>query len=189
MSYDPASYQMDVVLKIEALVKNLILDMVRGVVGGRLVMVSRRKDNATEDDLTGIVMLGDKTSERKLNAHSAIPFSRVMVVLSTVHCLVRDDSVISQRELYYLLVSIFKSQRELNTTIQDACATLGCPRFALNIDAASRGVIAGCVKIAPPTSAALVDCELVGTVSSRDTDKDAWQNAYTRNRTALCQTI
>jgi DNA topoisomerase VI subunit A len=71
---------------------------------------------------------------------------------------------LSQRELYYLLIYMFKCQNELNSTLLDACATLGVPRHALNIGTATRGVLAGCIRIAPPNSVALIDCEFVGTV-------------------------
>lgn len=161
---DNSRHRLLVVFRIEALIGELISDMVQGLVGGRLVMVNRSSVNAYEDDLTGAVTLGNKVSVRKLDGRSSTPFSRNMAVLSMVHWLLKEDLVVSQRELFYLLVNCFKCQRELNLAVMDVSATLGVPRFALNIDAGSRGLVAGCVKIALATSASLIDCEYVGTV-------------------------
>jgi hypothetical protein len=84
--------------------------------------------------------------------------------MPTIRLILPRQICLSQRELYYLLIHIFKNQRDLNNTLLDACATLGVPRFALNIGSASRGVLAGCIRIGPPNSAAVIDGEYVGTV-------------------------
>jgi DNA topoisomerase VI subunit A len=142
----------------------MVQDMVDGKVGGSLFMIRCTQSNAYEDNVTGACVLGDALTERRLCVKAAIPFARVMSVLGAAHSLLRLGHQVSQRELYYKLVHVFSHQRELNRALLDASATLGVPRFALNIGAATRGVVAGCIRIAPPTSPALVDCEYVGTV-------------------------
>lgn len=64
-----------------------------------------------------------------------------------------------------MLVHMFNSQVELNRTVAKVSALLDVPRFALNIDAASRGVLAGCVTLALSGSPFRIDCRHVGSVS------------------------
>jgi DNA topoisomerase VI subunit A len=148
--------------RIEKLVLSLVLDMVSGVVDGGLDMVQRSSANLIENEHSDALLLGTNVTRRRLGGRSAGPLSRVIAVLSVCHELLLKNKTMSQRELYYLLIKHFQSQRELNVALQDACATLGVPRYALNIGAATRGVLAGTIQIGPAASAGLVDGAMVG---------------------------
>lgn len=141
---------------------SLISDMVHGVVDRGLGMVRQTQSNVVQNQQTGALSLGSGVTRRRFGGRSAVPLSRVIAVLSVCHGLLQKQTFLSQRELYYLLIAHFKNQLELNVALQDACATLGVPRYALNICAATRGVVAGCIQIAPATSAAFIDGALVG---------------------------
>jgi hypothetical protein len=77
--------------RIEALMVGLLRDFVLGESGGALVMVRRTAVNAVEDALTGAIVLGDLVTERRLAGRSAVPFARVIAVLSVVHWLLRNS--------------------------------------------------------------------------------------------------
>lgn len=82
-------------------------------------------------------------------------YVRIMRVMACVHQLIITGRHVSQRELYYMLLRhqeqsslvLFPSQQRLNETVMDVAAILHCPRAALNVGAATRGVVAGCVTI------------------------------------------
>jgi hypothetical protein len=164
MWWSSACTAAEIIARMETLACTMVQDMVDGKLGGTLVMVRCSKTNAYEDVSNGACILGSAVSERELSPKSMSAFARVMSVLAATHRLVQTGCFVSQRELYYLLIHIFSHQRQLNGAVLDTSAVLGVPRFALNIGAATRGVVAGCIRIAPTTSPALVDCEYVGTV-------------------------
>lgn len=148
--------------RIEAIVAGILLDLVSGSASGALSMVRRSAANATENDATGALALGGQVTTRRLRGAQALPFARVMAVLGAAHGLLIAGTSVSQRELYYMLVAYFRNQAQLNKAVQDACATLGVPRCALGIGAATRGVVGGCVRIAPADSVGVVNGEAVG---------------------------
>lgn len=108
---------------------------------------------------------GTALSPRRLTNRTWKSFMRTWGVLAKVHELLRVGRRVSQRELYYMLVHMFKLQIELNRTVSKVSTILGVPRYALNIDAASRGVLAGCVTLALTGSHYCIDCRHVGCVS------------------------
>lgn len=105
-------------------------------------------------------------SLRLLTKRTCPSFARTWEVLAKVHELLRLRRRVSQRELYYMLVHTFHSQIELNLTVSKVSTILGVPRYALNIDAASRGVLAGCVTLGLTGSNFRIDCRHVGSVRS-----------------------
>lgn len=150
---------------IENIMCGIAHDFAQGRVGGAIVMVRRTHGNASERGPTGALVLGEQVTQRVLNARSALSMARLFQVLAIIHELLSTNRRVSQRELYYLLIHLFSSQPQCNATIQDASATLGVPRYALNIGAATRGVVAGSLRIATASSSYHVDCEHVGMVS------------------------
>jgi DNA topoisomerase VI subunit A len=69
-----------------------------------------------------------------------------------IYKVVQKDKRITQRDLYYNLVTEFKSQNELNEIIQgfkkknnnsDICSMLECSRESLGLFATSKGFVAG----------------------------------------------
>lgn len=150
--------------RIEQLCCWFIGNVACGRVNFKICMVKRSSSNAIEDSVSGAVLLGDEVTSRTLSARSAKSISQLFQVLQQVHLLLRERRRISQRELYYLLIESFSCQEQLNGVVLDASAVLGVPRYALNIGAATRGVVAGCLRIATANSLYHVDCEYVGSV-------------------------
>lgn len=153
-----------VIAQIEALVHAFTRDLLEGHVDGAFTMIRRTAGNTNEDPISGALLLGEQVIQRKFNARNAGKVAQMLQVFDVVHSLLQRGKRISQRELFYLLIDSFKDQQQLNNTVLDVSATLGVPRFALNIGAATRGVLAGCLRLAMAGSLYQVDCEYVGSV-------------------------
>lgn len=148
--------------RIETLAASIILDMATGVCGRGVDMIRLSAANVVPAAPAAALTLGPAATRRSLQGRSARPLALVLAVLCECHGLLVRNVRLSQRELYYRLVSFFRSQRELNDSVQDACATVGVPRHALNIGAATRGVMAGEITVGPARSASYVDLTMVG---------------------------
>lgn len=153
-----------VICKIESLFFAFANDLIHGRADGAISMVRRTSTNVVEDPISGAISLGDIITLRKFNLRNAAKVAQLFQVLHVAHSLLRQGRRMSQREMYYLLVESFSSQRRLNEIILDASAVLRVPRYALNIGAATRGVLAGCLHLALAESSYRVDCEFVGIV-------------------------
>ncbi|CAN8073153.1 unnamed protein product [Agarophyton chilense] len=148
--------------KLESLALHFAYDLMTGRSDGVFKMVNRTYDNVVQDEQTGALLFGEKKTIRKFNHRTASSVSRMFQVLVAVQRLLLCGRRISQRELFYMLVSSFDSQAQLNRMILDVSALLGAPRYALNIGAATRGVIAGKICVALSGSPYKIDCEFVG---------------------------
>lgn len=151
-----------IISRIESLVMSIVLDMVTGVVGRGVDMIQRSPANVVANEQSDALLLGTNATRRWLGGRSGRPLALAIAVLAECHGLLVRNVILSQRELYYRLIKFFKNQRELNDALLDACATIGVPRHALNIGAATRGVLAGAILIGPARSASFVDGTMVG---------------------------
>lgn len=152
--------------RIESLAFNFIHDMMNERHEGAVQMLNRTYNNLMEHPESGALLFGDKITTRKLSARTARTVARMLEVVMTMQNLLLSGRRISQRELFYMLIGSFDTQAQLNKIILDVSAMLGVPRYALNIGAATRGVMAGNICIATSGSIYKVDCEHVGAVSS-----------------------
>lgn len=155
-----------VLSRIEMIALSCAMDVVKGDMNGGFHMIRRKAKNVTRDNNTRAIGLGNQTQLIRFSARSATNVARLMQVMATVHHLLVTGRRVSQREMYYMLIHLFKSQIRLNDTVLDLSAMLAVPRYALNIGAATRGVLAGCVRLAFFGSPYRVDCEYVGIVSN-----------------------
>lgn len=153
-----------VIVKIEALMFDFAYDVLKGRTDGAFTMIKRTSNNAIEDGSIGAIVLGGKVTVRKLNAKTALSISRLLQVTEVIHSLLLSGRRTSQRELFYLLIESFQTQQQLNDTVLDVSAVLGVPRYALNVGAATRGVLAGCLQLSVAGSMYRVDCRHVGMV-------------------------
>ncbi|KAJ3412678.1 Mitochondrial oxaloacetate carrier protein [Chytridiales sp. JEL 0842] len=71
--------------------------------------------------------------------------------------LLRENKVATKRELYYRHVGLFGNQAVVDQIVEDLAATLGIPRACLNIVAASKGLVAGALKL-QLTDGQVIDC-------------------------------
>lgn len=153
-----------VVQRIEDIAHCFIHDLVQGRVDGCFRMIRRTSANAFEDEVSGALILGPQVTIRRFNACTATKVAQLLQVLAVMQQLLLQGRRISQREMFYMLIDSFKNQAQLNCTVLDASATLGVRRYALNVGAATRGVLAGCLELATAGSMYKVDCRYVGTV-------------------------
>ena len=153
-----------VVQKIENLVYSFINDILQGKTGGTFFRVMRTNKNIIQCERTGTISYGDRVSRRHFNATTAHTLAKWFAIVAQVHTLLLSNIRISQRQLYYILITTFRDQTELNNFILDVSASLRVPRYALNIGAATRGVIAGCLDVVTCGSTHKIDCRYVGSV-------------------------
>lgn len=151
---------------IENLAFSFLNDLIKGHVNGNFGRINRTITNAEEQLYTGAIVLGSKITKHRFNARNVVSIARMFQVISFVQTLLLRGSRVCQRELFYVLIHSFQCQRQLNATVQDVSATLAVPRYALNIGASTRGVIAGSLRVALCGSPYQVDCQYVGSVSS-----------------------
>ncbi|RAL53417.1 hypothetical protein DM860_007089 [Cuscuta australis] len=98
--------------------------------------------------------------------NTARAFVRVWKVMEMCYqVLSQDGKRVTQRELFYKLLcdspEYFKSQLQVNSTVQDLVALLQCSRFSLGIMASSRGAVAGRLLLQEPNKE-FVDCSTCG---------------------------
>lgn len=152
--------------RIEMIAFTFLNDFVVTDACGSIALINRTTRNTLEDETNGALLLGRMAQHRRLNHRSSKAMARLLEVMSTIQRLLLSGQRISQRELFYRLMDLFDNQNQLNNIVLDVSAALGVPRYALNIGAATRGVLAGSLRIALSGSPYFVDCEYVGTVRS-----------------------
>eukprot|EP01080_Neovahlkampfia_damariscottae_P004319 gene4319-7675_t len=102
------------------------------------------RNSSNEEKFTKSFRLGQKIKKRRLNQQNTVrSYSQTWKTLQVMYKIVQLDQKITQRDLYYNLVSEFKSQNELNSTVLDICSIFECSRESLGIFATSKGFIAG----------------------------------------------
>ncbi|KAL9708669.1 endodeoxyribonuclease [Leucoagaricus gongylophorus] len=80
---------------------------------------------------------------KKSNVASLRPFAQLFRVMDLAHEAIIDDIPITKRDIYYNDVQLFKSQKTVDTLVDDLAATLDLGRSFLNIRASSKGLICG----------------------------------------------
>ena len=141
-------------------IERLMLDIIQNTMHGKSnshLVVENEKETAARNDSPLSKLSG-------FSLKNAVPLSRIFSVLSCCHELIVLGKRISQRQLYYILVHVFPSQNEFNSTVLRIANLLSIPRYNLNINAATRGVVAGNLFVSNPGARACVDCTCVGTV-------------------------
>ncbi|CAH9132160.1 unnamed protein product [Cuscuta epithymum] len=83
-----------------------------------------------------------------MRENTAKSFVRVWKVMEMCYqVLNQEGKKVTQRELFYKLLcdsqEYFKTQLQVNSTIQDLVALLQCSRYSLGIMASSRGAVSG----------------------------------------------
>ncbi|KAJ5381543.1 uncharacterized protein N7496_003971, partial [Penicillium cataractarum] len=80
-------------------------------------------------------------------AHESWKFTAILRVLAIIDQTLRTGQLISKRDIYYIDPAYFKSQQTINCIIDDLAFTIGVDRAALNVEAASKGLVAGCFRL------------------------------------------
>ena len=155
--------QHQVAARIEQLMESFILDLFDSSSSVSIKLLRPSSSILLPDTHPSPSTSPDTVSKRYLRPHSATSLAKTLQVLSLVYLLLRTNNRMNQRQVFYTLIDSFNSQQDLNQHILDASAALGVPRCMMNIDASTRGLVAGCLKIKTTASPFVVDCEAVGT--------------------------
>ncbi|OQD88285.1 hypothetical protein PENANT_c004G10576 [Penicillium antarcticum] len=80
-------------------------------------------------------------------AFEAWKFTVILRILAIIDKAIRSGQSISKRDIYYIDPQYFRSQQTVNGVIDDLVYTIGVDRAALNVEAAAKGLIAGCLRL------------------------------------------
>ncbi|CAK4016770.1 Meiotic recombination SPO11 [Lecanosticta acicola] len=126
----------DVIDKIE--------DMLEPIVDAMLnekdqYSITLRTRNRTSSSGTRQLRFPAKTADE------AWRFAVVVRILELMHEALRNDAVISKRDLYYRDPALFGYQSTVDRYVDDIALTFGVPRSSLNVTAVAKGLLAGAV--------------------------------------------
>jgi meiotic recombination protein SPO11 len=106
------------------------------------------------------IRLGTELNKKEFFKHPK-GFSQIWALLSFIHDLLLNNKRATQREIYYCLVDLFKTQKEFNEVVQDVVAVLNCQRQCLGITTSARGMVTGTIEV--EDKGCWLDCTKLGT--------------------------
>ena len=153
---------LDVVHRIEVIMKTIVaaLDKLEvPKIQGYKGSISTHDDNDEDNDddsyeeanaiiASNLLENGDQKFCRTWgNTGQCRTFTSICLVLSFIHQLLLSMRTTTTREVYYVFVTHFRSQRECDSTILDCAKILGVSRRSLGLSASPKGWFCGCVEI------------------------------------------
>ncbi|XP_064996889.1 meiotic recombination protein SPO11-2-like isoform X4 [Musa acuminata AAA Group] len=132
--------------------------------------ISRKYDNSglrhgLLSDVSSVFLSHSVCTRSLMRANDAKAFVRVWMVMAMCFRILVQGKLATQRELFYKLLcdapEYFRSQRQVNRTVQDVVALLRCTRHSLGIMASSRGAVIGRMVLEEPGEQ-IVDCSMIG---------------------------
>ena len=156
-----SAQSLDVVHRIEVLMESIVatLDKMEAP------QISGYKEPATNNDddddssyeeeardnaivSSNLNVNGDQNFNRAWgNIGQCRTFTSICLVLSFIHQLLLSMRTTTTREVYYVFVTHFRSQRECDSAILDVAKILGVSRRSLGLSASPKGWFCGCVEI------------------------------------------
>nr|SVE69937.1 EOG090X09ZG [Eubosmina coregoni] len=92
-------------------------------------------------------------------------------LLTKVHALLRTNTTSNKRDIYYENVALWGNQTVLDEAVTQLTRLLSLPRRCININATSKGLVAGCLTFVDANDK-LVDCQTpTGILIPNDVDK------------------
>ncbi|KAM3417319.1 hypothetical protein BST61_g5571 [Cercospora zeina] len=139
-----------VIDKIEAVFEEIADAMLHDKLEMGITLRTRPRTSLTANSQTGSSERGAPT--RRLcfpgkTADEAWRFSMVLRILELMHEALRNDVVISKRDIYYRDPALFGSQTQVDRYVDDIAFTFGITRATLNVSAAAKGLVAGAIAI------------------------------------------
>ena len=148
---------LDVVHRIEVLMERICAaldNMEAPRITGYKGSSSNDEDEASSDEevrdiiATNLNENGDQNFCRAWsNIGQCRTFTSICLVLSFIHQLLLSMRTTTTREVYYVFVTHFRSQRECDSAILDVAKVLGVSRRSLGLSASPKGWFCGCVEI------------------------------------------
>ncbi|CAH9077412.1 unnamed protein product [Cuscuta epithymum] len=136
-----------------------------------LPLISRSSSNSRVSrgllsDESSIFLSYSYCTRSLMRENTAKSFVRVWKVMEMCYqVLNQEGKKVTQRELFYKLLcdsqEYFKTQLQVNSTIQDLVALLQCSRYSLGIMASSRGAVSGRLLLQEPNQVS-ADCSACG---------------------------
>ena len=104
-------------------------------------LLRRLVDRLSDIEDPALVPFRNKSAPTKSidNISQSRGYTSVLLILSFVQKLLLSDRTATNREIYYVFVTHFRSQRECDASIMDTCNLLGVERIALGLCASPRG--------------------------------------------------
>ncbi|XP_055044276.2 meiotic recombination protein SPO11 isoform X2 [Misgurnus anguillicaudatus] len=135
----------DVLTRIERVIQTLVTSVSKGD-APVLNLINRSSwDNVRFHESVGLVLKPDASvvTLRCDCPSSATRFSLILKLLSVIYKLVQSDSYATKRDIYYNDTQLFRSQKTVDSIVDDISCMLEAPRRSLNVLATSKGLISG----------------------------------------------
>mmetsp|Transcript_18230 Transcript_18230/g.41265 ORF Transcript_18230/g.41265 Transcript_18230/m.41265 type:complete len:680 (-) Transcript_18230:48-2087(-) len=155
-----SSESLEVIHRIESVMESLINYLDRKeepVLKGYRKKPDFYEDDSSEDDgsaadqfarPTSLNPSGDAKFSRSFgNIAQSRSFTSICLVMSFVHQLLLSNRTTTTREVYYVFVTHFRSQRECDGAILDVAKMLGVSRVSLGLSASPKGWFCGSLEI------------------------------------------
>ena len=155
-----SSESLEVIHRIESVMQSLINYLDRKeepVLKGYRKKYDFYEDDSSEDDgsaadefarPTSLNPSGDAKFSRSFgNIAQSRSFTSICLVMSFVHQLLLSNRTTTTREVYYVFVTHFRSQRECDGAILDVAKMLGVSRVSLGLSASPKGWFCGSLEI------------------------------------------
>ncbi|XP_064955270.1 meiotic recombination protein SPO11-2 isoform X3 [Musa acuminata AAA Group] len=162
-------------LQVRARIEVAVLNFLKNLTASNpaisdLPLISRKYDNSglrhgLLSDVSSVFLSHSVCTRSLMRANDAKAFVRVWMVMAMCFRILVQGKLATQRELFYKLLcdapEYFRSQRQVNRTVQDVVALLRCTRHSLGIMASSRGAVIGRMVLEEPGEQ-IVDCSMIG---------------------------
>ncbi|KAF8475810.1 Spo11/DNA topoisomerase VI subunit A [Kalaharituber pfeilii] len=114
--------------------------------------IRKSKNCQRFDPLTKLIRSTMQCSTRNLvfpgrNLNEAHRFATFLRVLSFILEALSENKITTKRDIYYKDVKLFRKQTVVDTIVDNIAYTLGVERGKLNVVAAAKGLISGCLRI------------------------------------------
>lgn len=143
--YEENSSQ-DVIHRIEVVMGHLVnyLSKLQGPILHEFKNPHTEDDDASTVDsttsfFTEIIKYNSSPFKQFDNMARQRVFTSVVLIMSFIHGLLLSNRTTTTREVYYVYVTHFRSQKECDSAILDVARCLGVPRRALGLSASPKG--------------------------------------------------
>ncbi|KAF7195837.1 Meiotic recombination protein rec12 [Pseudocercospora fuligena] len=143
----------DVIDKIEAVMEQMVDALLNDKTEISVTLRTRRATSTNKSTKPANSGLRDATAPSRTlhfpgkSEDEAWRVAVVLRIMELMHEALRNDVVISKRDMYYRDPALFGSQRHVDRYVDDIAFTFGVPRSALNITAAAKGLFAGAFEL------------------------------------------
>ncbi|BFZ59960.1 endodeoxyribonuclease [Saitoella coloradoensis] len=142
----------ELVKSVEAIIKSVIDALVSGE-DVYIELARRNAKNSVFEAETGTFQRAANGSMKRIkmvdakDGESIWRFTTLIHTLDAVHIALLTNTITTKRDIYYTAPALYRSQRTVDTQIDDIACTLSVNRSDLNVVAAAKGLVCGNVVI------------------------------------------